>query len=213
MPNCAKCGSPIGDNYNDRFCRKCGAPVNAALSLSNVSEEQKKAAFSNGALIGIGSSLLLVGLFIAFTLNGIYQQQIRYLASSNINIYALGLDNMVFLISFGVLLAIFGAYTLILGCLSQFSTKARIALGLKNGYTNAGNRILNVGILAVGIFSANLIRNLYSPSSTGWYEPTLISIYTRWLDCTSNRRFFDQLCIPEESAAKSLSYRLIFYYT
>jgi hypothetical protein len=175
MSYCTKCGLPVG--ANDRFCSKCGQPVNSAPSLSSISDEKSKTLLSIGALSGVGASLLLAGLFIAAALNNIYNQQNSYLAQSNMQVdfYAFGLDDMVFLIAFGVLLAIFGAYALILGVLGQFSSKARIAIGLKDGYASVGNGFLNAGILTAAIFSANLIRNLYRPTSSSWYEPVLFA--------------------------------------
>lgn len=175
MPFCSNCGSPIGEY--DRFCSKCGTPVNAAPLLSSISDEKSKTLLSIGALSGVGVSLLLAGLFIAVSLNNLYNQQTNYLAQSKIqvNFYAFGLDDMVFLISFGVLLVIFGAYALILGVLGQFSRKARIAIALKDGYARAGNGLLNAGILAIAIFSANLLRDLYRPTTSSWYEPFLLT--------------------------------------
>lgn len=174
MSCCPKCGSPV--SANDRFCSKCGAPVNTAPSLSSVSEDKTKTSFSIGALTGIGASLLLIGLFVAFALNGIYNRQTSYLAQSNIqvNIYGFGFDDMVFLIGFGALLAIFGAYALTLGCLGQLSIKARTAIGLKDSYARIGNGFLTGGILMTGLLSANFIRNLYRSTSSSWYELVLI---------------------------------------
>jgi hypothetical protein len=143
--------------------------------LSSISDEKSKTLLTIGALIGVGVSLLLVGLFIAFALNGIYQQQIRYLASNNISIYAFGLDDMVFLISSGALLAIFGVYALVFGLLGQFSSKARIAIALKNAYARVGSGFLNAGIVVIGLSLANLIRDLYRPTSASWYETVLIA--------------------------------------
>jgi hypothetical protein len=164
MPICPKCGSP---------------PVNAQVpSTSNISEKKNNQVtnLSIGAMIGVGAALLLVGLFIAFSLNGLYTQQTNYFASRNIQVsnYASGLDNIITLISFGALLAMIGVYALILGCLSQLSSKARIALAMKDGNARIGNGLLNAGFLMASLFSANLIQQHYKSISSSWYGTALI---------------------------------------
>jgi hypothetical protein len=163
------------------YC-KCGFQTTHGIPLpssSSISEEknEQKTNLSIGAMIGVGATLLPVGLFMAFSLNGLYTQQTGYFASMNIQIstYASGLDNLIFLISFGALLAMIGVYALVLGCLSQFSSKARIALSMKDPNGRIGNGLLNAGFLAASLFSANLIQQLYRATSSSWYEPLLIA--------------------------------------
>lgn len=131
---------------------------------------------SIGLMVGIGLTMLCVGLFLAFSLNAIYTQQTNYLSQHGlqVNNYAFGLDNLIFLISTGALLAILGAYSLVLGCLNQFSAKTRIAFSVKDSLARAGNGLISGGIVWTSLLSANLIRQSYKTNSAGWHGVVLI---------------------------------------
>jgi hypothetical protein len=177
MSCCPKCGSQIG--VTKGFCSKCGTAIDVQVPPPPINIDEKIKPVTNlsiGITIGGGAVLFGAGLFIAFSLNALYAQQTSYLASMGIqvNIYASGLDNMVFLISIGALLAMMGVYSLILGCLSHFNAKARVAMSLMDTHARIGNGFITGGGIAASMSSAYLIQEQYSIYTSGWFQPVLI---------------------------------------
>jgi hypothetical protein len=131
---------------------------------------------TSGIIIGVGATMIVTGLLIAFGLNAIYAQQISYLVKYDIQVnpYAYGFDDLFFFIATGVFIAISGTYEFVLGCLNYFSAKVRQAYAIKNGVTLIGNALINGGLIGASIFSANLIRDMYKPIFSNWYVPVAI---------------------------------------
>ncbi|MCL4429569.1 MAG: zinc ribbon domain-containing protein [Chloroflexi bacterium] len=178
MPYCINCSSRVTEQ--DMFCSKCGTAVKTQVSPqpSKSHSNQPIKPLTNlttGAMIGAGVALLCVGLFITFSLNALYGQQISYLTDKGIqvNIYTSGLDNMIFLISSGALIAIMGAYALLIGSLNYFNDKVRVAMERKDARARAGNGLISGGFIATALFSADLIQQLYHQYRSSWYEPVL----------------------------------------
>ncbi len=66
-----------------------------------------------------------------------------------------------------------GTYLLIMGCLNNFSDKARVALSVND---SLGNRLINGGSIGASLFSANLIRQLYQTNQSSWHELYIITL-------------------------------------
>jgi len=126
---------------------------------------------ANGLTIGGGIALLLVGLLIAFALNGIYSQQTNYLAAEGVqvNTFIFGFRDLVFLISLGADIAILGFYLLVLGSLNQFSVSVRTALQVKDDRARLGHGLITGGFIFSALSSLNLIHNAYFPLRAGWF--------------------------------------------
>jgi hypothetical protein len=126
---------------------------------------------ANGIFIGLGCTLIIVGLIIAFSTNAAYNQQISYLSARGIqvNIYASGLDNLVQLITLATLITVLGTYALIIGTLNQFSFTVRTAMESKNSRTRWGNSLISGGFVWSALVSSNFVEQFYHPSSAGWY--------------------------------------------
>jgi hypothetical protein len=131
---------------------------------------------SNGIYIGLGSAMLTLGLLMAFSLNAVYNEQATYLAANGIQVhsYSYGFNDLIFLISIGVLVAVLGACLLVEGCLSHYSERARVALS-DNG--NWGNRLINGGVTGLSLFSAGLVRDLYQSTQSDWYVPVITTLF------------------------------------
>jgi hypothetical protein len=126
---------------------------------------------TNGIIIGAGAAMLIVGLLIAFSINSIYTQQVSYLTKQGIevSIYAYGFDNLFFLISTGVLIALIGIYALVFGCLNNFNTKVRQAFAIRNSMTKIGNALITFGFSWTTLLSSQIVWHFYRPISSSWY--------------------------------------------
>ncbi len=131
---------------------------------------------ANGILIGAGATMLIVGLLIAFSLNSIYTQQLSYLTKYGIEVhtYAYGFDNIFFLISIGVYIALLGLITLVMGYLNGYNAKVRQAFAIRNSMTKIGNALITGGFIWSALLSTNLVRQFYRPINSTWYVPSLI---------------------------------------
>ncbi len=171
MPYCTKCVSIVGEN--DKFCPKCGQVLTTQPTLQTSYPYRnfplkQSTNLSNGVIIGSGISLLIVGLLMAFSLNAIFSQQTNYLAAEGVQVsrFGFGLDNVVFLISLGVIIAIMGIYLLILGSIAQFSPTVRAAWERKDSRARLGNGLISGGFVFASFPSVNILRHLYFPSNS-----------------------------------------------
>lgn len=179
MPYCYNCNSIVTEQ--DKFCSKCGAAARTQVSPQpNMTKSnlpiKPLTNLTTGAMIGGGVVLLVLGLLIAFSLNALYGQQTGYLAAEGIqvNIYSFGLDNMIFLISLGALIAMMGVYILLLASLNYFNDKVRSAMERKDGRARVGNGLLSAGFITSALFSADFIQQFYRQYRSSWYEPVLL---------------------------------------
>ena len=175
MPYCIRCGSSAGES--DCFCSTCGQILNGQPSFK-IGYSHKNFPFkqstnlANGIMIGSGVSLIIVGALIAVSVNAIYNQQTRYLASmgTQVNTFGFGFDNVVFLISLGALTAMLGAYAFILGSIAQFSPVARAAWARKDTNARLGNGLITGGFIFASTTSLAFIREVYQPTNSGLFE-------------------------------------------
>jgi hypothetical protein len=118
----------------------------------------------NGLFIGAGITMSIVGSVISLTLNAIYWQQTNLVSSQGLNINSYVLSGSLFpLISLSVFMAIFGAYTVILGTINQLSVTARAAWERKDAKARLGNGLITGGFVFVGLSSIQLIDQFYQP--------------------------------------------------
>ena len=133
---------------------------------------------ANGITIGVGATVLAVGLFLVFSLNAIYNQQISYLAALGVEVsnFGLGLDNLIFLLSFSALLAIMGVYLLAIGTLVQLSPRVRAAWERKDSKSRMGTGLISGGFTFASLTAASGIRDLYFPVTASWYTYAEVSL-------------------------------------
>ncbi len=171
MSYCIKCSHPL--DINDKFCSECGTPIKTQSPNHFHFDFPVKPSinFANGASIGAGITLVIIGPLIALSLNAVYYEQVAYLAARGIEVsrYSLGLDTIVTLISLGALIAMLGVQLLVMGALAQFSSKVRSSFEQKAGRANVGNRLISAGFLLTSLSVANLARDHYSTYNSGWY--------------------------------------------
>jgi len=178
MSYCIKCSHPL--DINGKFCSECGTPTKTQSPNHSRFDFPVKPSinFANGASIGAGVTLLIIGPLIALSLNAVYYEQIAYLAARGIQVsrYSLGLDTIVTLISLGALITMLGVQLLAFGALAQFSSKVRAAFEEKEGRANVGNRLINAGFFLAGLSVANLVRDHYSTYNSGGYLTVTVLI-------------------------------------
>ena len=167
MRKCPTCGSPFSEN--DRVCGVCGTTLKMEPPEFWLPSFPAKTStnLANGTIIGSGVTLLLAGLLIAFTLNGFYWAQTNFLAAQGINVNTFRIvgRDIVFMISFGALLALSGVYLLILGSLNQFSTSVRNAMNRKDDRTLFGTILIIGSVVFTDTTLQSVIYRLYSPNN------------------------------------------------
>jgi hypothetical protein len=178
MPYCSKCGSLVGER--DGFCSRCGQvlvqPPNQQNRVFSSIPLKPSTNLVNGIFIGLGSALIIVGLIIAFSVNDVYYQQIKYLSLQGIqvNIYGFGLTGLVQLVTLGAFMAELGAYVLILGSVNQFSVTVRAAMDGKDSSARLGSGLISGGFVLSALTTSNFIEQYYHPTSSGWYTSVWI---------------------------------------
>ena len=158
MPNCPTCGSPVSEN--DRFCSKCGAMLIPPPPKQRFLRFPAKPTtnFGNGAFIGAGVTLVIVGLFLTLALNAIYWQQTQLIIN---DLPIITVKNMTFLIATGPFIAVMGAYLLIWGGLNQFSVTFRAALGRRDVIARLGAGCISGGFVLVDLAVLQSVNNWY----------------------------------------------------
>jgi hypothetical protein len=165
MPFCSNCGSPVSEY--DRFCNKCGQalvppPPNQQGTLISYYPAKPSTNLSNGIFIGAGIVMLFIGLSIAFSINGIYNQQVSYLAVEGIQVNSFAVfGDLVLWISWGILFAVLGVYILVLGALNQFSSKVRTAMNLKDSMARLGNGLITGGFVFTALSLNGAVTQFY----------------------------------------------------
>jgi hypothetical protein len=142
--------------------------------MANVFKVKPTSSLSNGISIGLGAAALGLGLLMAFVLNAVYNEQASYLAAYGVQVlYSRGFSDLVYLISTGVFVAVFGAYLLVVGCLSNYSERARFVLSPND---NWGNRLINGGVFGVAFISGGMVRDSYAHNPPDWYAFAVSSL-------------------------------------
>ena len=179
MPNCSNCGQSVGEY--DRFCSRCGyalapPPPNQQNTLFSRYPPKPSTNLANGMMIGVGVTALIVGLSIAALINYQYNLQVSFFAAEGIPVNSYSFfGGVVAWITFGVFMAIYGAYFLILGCVNQFSIAARTALNLKDTRARYGTGLITGGLAFAALTLCFMVQQsyLFPPSLSYGYVNTI----------------------------------------
>jgi hypothetical protein len=153
-------------------------PANQQSTLYSHYPLEPSMNLGNGIFIGVGFVLLFFGSLIAFSQNGIFNQQVSYFTAEGIqvNTYAF-FEGLVRWISIGVLMAVLGAYSLVLGAVNQFSVTIRTAMNLKDTRVRLGNGFIIGGLVFSALSVNNVVVQFYRYTFNGMNADVTVYIY------------------------------------